>query len=71
MISLGDEGVWAGPASRAPGFLSLGLTFGFIQRSAVGAGLGHTPHSLEAAHELHQEGNHLKKKKFQCICAIN
>lgn len=48
--------------SRAPGFLSLGLTFGFIQGGALPAGLGHTPHSLDTVHDLQEEGDHLQNR---------
>ena len=39
-------------SSCAPGLLSLGLTFGFVQSGAVPADLGHAPHSLDTVHQL-------------------
>lgn len=38
--------------SCTPGLLSLGLAFGFIQGSAVTAGLSHAPHTLHTIHHL-------------------
>lgn len=47
-------------SSCTSGLRPLGLTFGFIQSSAVPAGLGHAPHSLDAVHQLQQEGDYLQ-----------
>lgn len=47
-------------SSCAPGLLSLGLTFGFVQSSVVPADLSHAPHSLDTVHHLQQEGDYLQ-----------
>lgn len=53
--------------SCAPGLLSLSLTFGFIQSSAVPAGLGHAPHSLNMIDHLQQEGDYLQNRPANAI----
>lgn len=53
--------------SCAPGLLSLSLTLGFIQSSAVPAGLGHAPHPLDAIDHLQQEGDYLQNRPAHVI----